>query len=610
MDAVSEVKSRLSIEDVVSEYVRLKRAGKNFKGLSPFTNEKTPSFVVSPEKQIWHDFSSGRGGDVFTFIEQVEGLDFKGALELLARKAGVDLDKYRQGAAGRSEPKLDKNRLYKAFDSAVNFYQKQLIKNQKAMDYVAKKRGFSRQTILDFRLGYSPDSPRALSDYLLKRGYKEDEQKLIGVTNQRSGQFFDMFRDRVMVPLCDQSGQAIGFTARLLTDRYNAPKYINTPSTPLYDKSRQLYGLHFAKESIRKKGYSVIAEGNLDVISSHQAGVTNVVASAGTALTEQQLKILSRFSDDVRLSFDQDRAGLEAAERSIPLASKTSLNLKIITLPGGKDPDELIRNDSKLWRKAIDDAQYAVDWLIERYQKNLDLSTAEGKKKFSDIALNVIGGLADPVEQDHYIKLCSDISGIDQSALRKKIEQKPETNSPRLKKVSSPNQEQPIYLKEQKRAADRLLSLALVLPGTRGYLDFITDEMMPNDTQKSLLKFLIVNPEFDTTDTKQLKKLNTQTQDFHKEAGQGADEQSGTVQSLGDYAKILLLQFEELYSSVDTLELQYEASRLRAKVVEYHVKQQKTKLSKKLGDTADSEHQKILSEVKKLDQLLKKVKDN
>lgn len=585
MDAVSEVKSRLNIEDVVSEYVSLKRAGKNFKGLSPFSNEKTPSFIVSPEKQIWHDFSSGRGGDIFTFIEESEGLDFKGALELLARKAGVDLDKYRSSHSGSPDSKLDKNRLFKAFDSAVNFYQKQLIANQKAMDYVAKRRGFKRQTILDFRLGYSPDKPRALTDYLLRKGYKESELKLIGVASERSGQLFDMFRGRVMVPLSDQSGQAIGFTARLLEDRDNSPKYINTPSTPLYDKSRQLYGLHLAKESIRKSGYSIIAEGNLDVISSHQEGVKNVVASAGTALTEQQLKILSRFSDDVRLSFDQDRAGLDAAERSIPLASKTSINLKIITLPGGKDPDELIRKDPKLWQKAIDDAEYAVDWLIERYRKNLDLSTAEGKKKFSDVILNVITGLADPVEQDHYIKLCSEISGIDQSALRKKIEVTSDAPKQRLKTVSSAVQQQPEFTKEQKNAADRLLCLALVLPGTRGYLDFVTGEMMVNDVQKFLLEFLISNPDFDSAD--QLDKLKNHLDD----------------------AKILLLQFEELYSSVDTLELQYEASRLRAKVIEYYVKQQKTKLSKKLAETTDSDQEKTLSEVKKLDQLLKKVKD-
>jgi DNA primase len=585
MDAVSEVKSRLNIEDVISEYVSLKRAGKNFKGLSPFTNEKTASFVVSPEKQIWHDFSSGRGGDIFTFIEESEGLDFKGALELLARKAGVDLDKYRSSTGEAS--KIDRNRLFKILDSSVNFYQKQLIANQKPLDYIAKDRKFSKQTILDFRLGYSPDSPRALSDHLLQKGYRENEITLVGLASKKSGgQLFDMFRGRVMVPLCDQSGQAVGFTARLLEDRDNSPKYINTPSTPLYDKSRQLYGLHLAKESIRKSGYSIIAEGNLDVISSHQAGVKNVVASAGTALTEQQLKILSRFSDDVRLSFDQDRAGLEAAERSIPLASKTSINLKIITLPGGKDPDELIQKNPELWQKAIDDAQYALDWLIERYRKNLDLSTAEGKKKFSDIILNIISGLADPVEQDHYIKLCSVISGIEEGALRQKIEQKSVAPKQRLKHVSSSLEQLPSYQKGQKQVADKLLCLALVLPGTRGYLDYITEEMMVNDVQKFLLGFLLANPDFDSTG--QLDKLKDNLDD----------------------AKILILQFEELYSSVDTLELQYEASRLRAKVIEYYVKQQKTKLSKKLTDTTDSDHGSILSEVKKLDQLLKKVKDN
>ena len=584
MDAVSEVKSRLNIEDVASEYVSLKRAGKNFKGLSPFTNEKTPSFIVSPEKQIWHDFSSGRGGDIFTFIQETEGLDFKGTLELLARKAGVDLDKYRTGSTGSASSKIDKNRLFKAFDTAVNFYQRQLINNRQALDYLSKKRKFSKQTVLDFRLGYSPDNPRALTDYLLKKGYTDNELKLIGISSQKSGQLFDMFRGRIMVPLSDQSGQAIGFTARLLEDRDNSPKYINTPSTPLYDKSRQLYGLHLAKESIRKSGYSIVAEGNLDVIASYQAGVKNIVASAGTALTQQQLKILSRFSDDVRLSFDQDRAGLEAAERAIPLASKTSVNLKIITLPGGKDPDELIKKDPKLWQKSIDDAEYAVDWLIERYRKNLDLSTAEGKKKFSDVILNVITGLDDPVEQDHYIKLCSEISGIDSSALKKKIGQTSESVKPRLKHITQPKQSTE-HSKDQRKIVDRLLCLALVLPGTRGYLDLVTEDMMANDTQIFLLKFLVSNPDFDSA--KQLDKLNDYLND----------------------AKILILQFEELYSSVDTLELQYEARRLRAKVVEYYVRQQKTKLSKKLADTADSGQESILSEVKKLDQLLKKIKD-
>lgn len=582
MDAVSEVKARISIEDVVSEYVSLKRAGRNYKGLSPFTNEKTPSFVASPEKQIWHDFSSGKGGDMFTFIQEVEGLDFKAALELLARKAGVDLDQYKTESSGA---KIDKQRLHNAVDLAAKFYQKHLFAKQEALNYIVKKRNFNKQTIIDFRLGYSPEGQKPLADFLTKKGYNQKELKLVGLINQRGSQYYDMFRGRIMVPLFDSTGQAIGFTARLLIDDNNAPKYINTPSTPLYDKSRQLYGLHLAKESIRKTGYSVIAEGNLDVVSSHQEGVKQVVASAGTALTEQQLKILARFSEDVRLSFDQDRAGIEATERAIPIASKVGVNLKIITLPGGKDPDELIKNDPKLWRTAIDQAEYAVDWLISLYQKNLDLKSAEGKKKFSDIVLAVIKNLSDPVEKDHYLTLCAEISGIDPDALRKKLDQKSVKQTVRLKNTKTTQATQK-YSKEQNRAVNRMLCLTLMLPSTRSYLDLIDEEMTTTESQKQILQFLKVNTDFEVSE-KQMSKLKNNADD----------------------AKILILQFEELYSSVDMLELQYEANRLRAKIVEYYVKQQKTALSAELQGSEEVKHKEILDKVKKFDQLLKKVKD-
>ena len=254
MDAVSEVKARLSIEDIVSEYVQLKRAGRNYKGLSPFSNEKTPSFIVSPEKQIWHDFSSGRGGDMFTFVQEMEGLDFRGALEMLARKAGVDLEQFQSGS--RRGPKIDKDRLQGALSLAVKFYQAHLVKNTEALEYIRKKRGFSKQTMLDFQLGYSPLDPRALTDFLLKKGYKESELKLTGLTTQRTGRASDMFRGRIMVPLHDSMGNPIGFTARLLAENDNAPKYINTPSTPLYDKAGIFTGFiwpnsRFAKMIIR-----------------------------------------------------------------------------------------------------------------------------------------------------------------------------------------------------------------------------------------------------------------------------------------------------------------------------------------------------------------------
>jgi len=237
MDAVDEVKSRLSIEDVIGEYVQLKRAGRNWRGLSPFTNEKSPSFMVSPEKQIWHDFSSGKGGNMFSFIMEVEGLEFKGALELLARKAGIDIEQYRSPAQ-RGGP--DKQRLYAALQAATHFYQVQFSRNKTALEYVFKKRQFNKQTALEWHLGYAPNNGSALVDFLKTKNFTESEIKQAGLSakNYRGGPQ-DMFRGRLMIPLQDGQGQVIGFTARLL-------EYINTPQTVLYDKSRHVYGLHLA----------------------------------------------------------------------------------------------------------------------------------------------------------------------------------------------------------------------------------------------------------------------------------------------------------------------------------------------------------------------------
>ena len=585
MDAVSEVKARLSIEDVISEYVRLKRAGRNYKGLSPFSSEKTPSFMVSPEKQIWHDFSSGRGGDVFTFIQEVEGLDFKGALELLARKAGVDLEQYRSQQGGK--PGIDKTRLHEALKSAVKFYQSQLLKEHKALEYIRNRRGFSKETMLDFELGYSPNNQRMLTDFLLKKDYKEKELQLAGLVTRRGGRTVDMFRGRIMIPLHDSTGAPVGFTARLLEDDQNAPKYINTPATPLYDKSRHIYGLHMAKQAIREKDYSIIAEGNLDVISSHQAGFKQVVASAGTAMTEYQLKTLSRFSPNVKLAFDQDRAGLAAAERSIPIASKVGVELSIITISEGKDPDELIRKDPKLWEKAILDAEYAVDWLITTYKDKFDLKSAQGKRKFSDKLAGVISELSDPVEQDHYVNVISDMTDISKEALASKLKGA-KSEPARLKRVADASALPPKEERDRTILGDRLLCLALSIPEIRLYLEMIVPQMLVTENQKELLEFLRAHPEFDLAASKTL---------------------TGTVHSLEDYVKILVLQFEQLYSQVDTLELQYEATRLRAKIIEYYVKLQKTRLAALFSNSKEAEHEKILKKARELDKLLKRIKE-
>jgi DNA primase len=306
-EAKEEVRAKLAIEDVIGEYVQLKRAGRNFKGLSPFSGEKTPSFYVSPDKNIWHDFSSNKGGDVFSFVMEVEGLDFREALELLARKAGVDLSVYDN--AGSRERAALKKRLLEAHKWAAQYYQQSLVQNQRALEYVFKKRGLNKEVVQDFLLGYAPDSGDALVKFLEKKGFKKRELEQAGLTNRYGG---DLFRGRMMVPLMDAAGQVIGFTGRIITSDPKAPKYLNTPQTLLYDKSRHVFGLSQAKEAIRTNDYAVVVEGNLDVVSSHQAGIKGVVATAGTALTEYHLKALSRLTQNVRFSFDGDRAGLAA----------------------------------------------------------------------------------------------------------------------------------------------------------------------------------------------------------------------------------------------------------------------------------------------------------
>jgi DNA primase len=581
MDAVEDIKARLGIEDVVSEYVQLKRAGRNWKGLSPFTSEKTPSFIVSPEKQIWHDFSSGKGGDMFSFVMELEGLDFKGALEQLARKAGVDLEQYRQ--SGRTGGP-NKARLYELLEVAAKFYQVQFSKHAAALAYVLRKRQFSKETALAWRLGYAPNTGTALADFLVRQGYTDPEMKQAGVTAQRYGGTRDMFRGRIMVPLSDAQGRVIGFTARLLADDPEAPKYINTPATVLYDKSRHVFGLHLAKQAIRTEQFAVLVEGNLDVITSHQAGVRQTVAVAGTALTEQQLKALGRFTGDIRLSFDADRAGIAATERAIPIASKVGVSLSIIDIPSGKDPDELTRQDPALWREAITKRRYALDWLMDRYAGLLDLTSAQGKRQYSDVLLPIVRRLSDPVEQDHYLAAIAAVTDVSREALSAKLRGSAGQLAGPPKKRAKP---QPAaadkHAIEHARAQDHLLALALLQPGLRPHLRSITADMLTREEGKVLLALLQTQPTF---------------------TGQTA-EQAAMLRPIADYVKILGLQYEELYQDLDSIELQNEATRLRAQLVKIYVTQQKQQITAQLDEADEGETTALLKRAKRLDALLK-----
>lgn len=456
-DAKEEVRARLNIEDVVGEYVQLKRAGRNFKGLSPFSGEKTPSFFVSPDKHIWHDFSSNKGGDIFSFVMEVEGMDFRQALEHLARKAGVDLSLYE--SKGNQDLARRKKRLLEAHELAANYYQHSLLKNQHALEYVFKKRGLSKQIVQDFKIGYAPTAGDALVQFLSKKGFTRSELSDAGLTNRFGG---DMFRGRMTVPLMDGAGQVIGFTARIIADDPNAPKYLNTPQTILYDKGRHVFGLSQAKEAIRTNDYAVIVEGNLDVVSSHQAGILGVVATAGTAMTENHLRALRRLTGNVRLAFDGDKAGIAATERAIPIASEVGVELTIITLPEGfKDPDELIQKDASLWQKAIDSAEPAVDWILMQYGKREDITTASGKRSFTTAALQVVRGLNDAVERDHYEQKIAAITGSSLEAIKSKLQSVERKDAPQPRRpVQKPGSYKiPTPVKRDKNV-ESLLSVA------------------------------------------------------------------------------------------------------------------------------------------------------
>jgi len=546
-DAKEEVRSRLNIEDVVGEYVQLKRAGRNFKGLSPFSGEKSPSFIVSPEKNIWHDFSSGKGGDVFSFIMEVEGVDFREALELLARRAGVEIAD--NDSAGSQELAKLKRRLLEAHQLAARYYQQTLLQNDRALEYVFKKRKLSKEIVQTFQIGYAPDSGDALVQFLHKKGFTNQELSDGGLINRFGG---DLFRGRMMVPLMDPSGQVIGFTGRVLEDIPNAPKYLNTPQSPLYDKSRHVFGLSQAKEAIRKNDYAVVVEGNLDVISSHQVGITQVVATAGTAMTEPHLKALVRLSPNVRLAYDGDKAGLAATERSIPIAQQVGIELTIVSLPEGvKDPDELIQQDVRFWQKAIDDAEGVVDWLLVQYTKRENMEIPLGKRVFTNAALAVVRMLQDAGDREFYLKKIAEYTSTTLDTVKEKFDFEEVEPDPELGKAGEKNEYE-----------DALLGLALLYPSVREQLNEINEKMLSNEDRKEVLSYLDSLAEPVQATPKELQHLDT-------------------------YVKILLLKADARYGDWSDEDRYLETARLVRIIATKHKQTQKDALTAALRVAED-----------------------
>lgn len=405
---IDEIKNRLDIVEVIRGYIKLHKAGANYRALCPFHSEKKPSFFISPARQIWHCFGAcDIGGDMFRFVMKVEGVEFGDALRILAQKAGVELK--------RQDPKLktERQRLYEISELSCRFFEKQLeesLAGKEAKKYLLD-RGIKEESIKKWKLGYAPDIWEGLSNFLVSKNYKREEVEKAGLAlkSEKTGNYYDRFRGRIIFPIFDLSSQAIGFGGRIFKqikrpDGQEEAKYINTPATLLYDKSSTLYGLNKAGIEIRKKDVCILVEGYVDAIMANQAGFENVVATSGTALTPYQLKILKRYSDNLLTAFDMDVAGDSATKRGIDLAQTQGFSIKIITMPKKTDPADIISKDPNSWQNFLEKAKSIHDFYFENTLSRFDKDTLEGKKEISKILLPIIKKIPSKIEQTYWVQ--------------------------------------------------------------------------------------------------------------------------------------------------------------------------------------------------------------
>lgn len=472
-----DIKSKLDIVDVIREYIPLKPAGVNFRALCPFHREKSPSFVVSPEKQIWHCFGCSKGGDIFSFVMEMEGISFVDSLRNLAPKAGVTLK--------RQNPKLtsQRNRLLDIVEYARNYYHKILLESGKAESarkYLAE-RGLNEETIDEWQVGFSPDSWDDLINLLIKKGYKENEIFLAGmsVKKEGAGRFYNRFRGRIMFPINDVNGNTVAFSARVSPEKEKDEKmgkYINSPQTLVYDKSRILFGLEKAKQEIKKADQAIITEGQMDVITAHQNGYKNVVASSGTALTGEQVMLLKRYSNNIIFSFDMDKAGEMAVDRGIKESMQQEMNAKIIKLPNGKDPDECIKNNKEEWEEAVKNAKPIMQYYFDKIFTNIDLDEVENKREAARKLLPTISRIGNKIEQDFWIKKLSQTIDVREDTLRETLRQ----NTPKIRQKYAKNtsnnthseqqaQKKPVKLSKEEMLSELFLVLLFKFPSLFEY---------------------------------------------------------------------------------------------------------------------------------------------
>lgn len=429
---VERIKERLSISDVLASYIKLEKAGSNFRARCPFHQEKTPSFFVSPVRNTYYCFGCGEKGDIFSFVQKFEGLDFTGALKVLAERAGVPLNNQRNDDRERNK------HLYLVMEAAVKFYEKELAGNQGPRDYLLK-RGLTPATIKDFRLGYAPPAWRMLTEHLKTQGFTEEEIEQVGLGKRTDGSFYDRFRGRIMFPIADATGRPVAFSGRIFDIPKNQDlvggKYINSPETPLYIKSKILFGFDKAKENIRRLNCTIVVEGQMDLLMCHQAGYRNTVAISGTALSEIQIEALKRLSNNVILALDSDVAGLRASSKSAALALSLGMEVKVAALTGGKDPADLILVSKESWKQTVRSAKHIIDFLLDTLAAR-GLSERDFRREATHSVLPFVALVPGAIDRAHFIAKIASSLRVPEHAVEEDL-----TRAPALLKDELPEEQ-------------------------------------------------------------------------------------------------------------------------------------------------------------------------
>jgi len=447
--SVEKIKERLSIVDVISSYIQVDQSGKNFKARCPFHNEKTPSFFISTERGTYYCFGCGEKGDIFSFVEKFEGTDFMGSLKLLAERAGIVLETFSKDNKDKDKKEL----YYEILEEATKFFETNFDKEPKARAYLMS-RGITDATIKLFRIGFVKDEWRSLSDYLINKGYKKEDIELVGLLKKSESGFYDRFRSRIIFPISDSSGRVIAFSGRIFgKDDATEAKYLNSPDTPLFNKSNVLFGIDKAKTSIRKRGYSIVVEGQMDLILSHQADFTNTVAVSGTALADSvidneskinNLGLIRRISPNIIFAYDGDSAGIRAASRSATIALSLDMQVKVASLPEGKDPADIIMESSDKWKDIIKNSTDIITFHVDRICKNTNEIRQRGKL-VRDIIFPFLVMIKSSIDRSSYVSIIHSKTGVPSKAIIEDFEvyeRNHQVNNPIIPKVNAPNKKE------------------------------------------------------------------------------------------------------------------------------------------------------------------------